>query len=77
MAWTWNDYRPVLGENSWANLLAPLQVAYQKYGKCRREGGGGGREGGRKEGGVRREEGGGRRAKEGRGKGEEGGPVKI
>lgn len=31
--WTWNDYRPVLGENSWANLLAPLQVAILKYGK--------------------------------------------
>jgi len=31
MQWTWNDYRPVLGENSWANLLAPLQVAIIKY----------------------------------------------
>jgi len=29
--WTWNDYRPVLGENAWANLLAPLQVAFMKY----------------------------------------------
>jgi len=31
--WTWNDYRPVLGENSWAFLIAPLQVSYFKYGK--------------------------------------------
>jgi len=30
--WTWNDYRPVLGENSWAHLLSPLQVAYEKFG---------------------------------------------
>jgi len=30
--WTWNDYRPVLGENSWSNLIAPLQVAWIKYG---------------------------------------------
>jgi hypothetical protein len=30
--WTWNDYRPVLGENSWAQLIAPLQVAFIKYG---------------------------------------------
>jgi len=30
--WTWNDYRPVLGENSWAMLLGPMQVAYMKYG---------------------------------------------
>jgi len=26
--WKWNDYRPVTGENSWANLIGPLQVAY-------------------------------------------------
>jgi len=32
LLWTWNDYRPVLGENSWANLIAPLQAAYLKYG---------------------------------------------
>jgi len=31
MQWTWNDYRPVLGENSWAGLLGPLQVAIIKY----------------------------------------------
>jgi len=30
--WTWNDYKPVLGENSWANLLAPLQVALIQFG---------------------------------------------
>jgi len=30
--WSWNDYKPVLGENSWANLIGPLQVAYLKYG---------------------------------------------
>jgi len=30
--WTWNDYRPVLGENSWAFLIGPLQVAYIKWG---------------------------------------------
>jgi len=30
--WTWNDYRPVLGENAWAFLIAPLQVAFIKYG---------------------------------------------
>eukprot|EP01063_Lacrimia_lanifica_P022057 TRINITY_DN29768_c0_g1_i1.p2 TRINITY_DN29768_c0_g1~~TRINITY_DN29768_c0_g1_i1.p2 ORF type:complete len:538 (+),score=218.56 TRINITY_DN29768_c0_g1_i1:56-1669(+) len=28
MAWTWNDYTPVLGENSWASLISPMQVAY-------------------------------------------------
>jgi len=26
--WTWSDWRPVTGENAWANLLGPLQVAY-------------------------------------------------
>jgi len=30
--WTWNDYRPILGENAWAFLTGPLQVAYIKYG---------------------------------------------
>jgi len=25
--WTWNDYKPVLGENSWAQLLGPAQHA--------------------------------------------------
>jgi len=30
--WGWNDYRPVLGENAWTNLILPLQVAYMKYG---------------------------------------------
>jgi len=32
LMWTWNDYRPILGENSWAFLIAPLQTAYIKYG---------------------------------------------
>jgi hypothetical protein len=32
MQWTWNDYRPILGENAWAYLTGPLQVAYLKYG---------------------------------------------
>jgi len=30
--WTWNDYKPILGENSWAGLVAPLQLAYAKFG---------------------------------------------
>eukprot|EP01126_Amoeba_proteus_P024943 TRINITY_DN2499_c0_g2_i1.p1 TRINITY_DN2499_c0_g2~~TRINITY_DN2499_c0_g2_i1.p1 ORF type:complete len:558 (+),score=100.70 TRINITY_DN2499_c0_g2_i1:147-1676(+) len=30
--WTWNDYKPVLGENAWANLISPLQVALIKFG---------------------------------------------
>jgi len=34
--WGWNDYRPVLGENSWANLIGPLQVAFIKYGAINR-----------------------------------------
>ena len=25
--WTWNDYKPVLGENAWAQLLGPAQHA--------------------------------------------------
>lgn len=29
MPWVWNDWRPVAGENAWANLLGPLQVAYR------------------------------------------------
>lgn len=24
--WKWNDYRPVLGENVWAQMIAPLQL---------------------------------------------------
>jgi len=28
LQWTWNDWRPVAGENSWANILGPLQVAF-------------------------------------------------
>jgi len=26
--WVWNDWRPVTGENSWACLIGPLQLAY-------------------------------------------------
>jgi len=26
--WTWNDWRPVLGENAWANILGPVQVSF-------------------------------------------------
>jgi hypothetical protein len=32
-SWKWNDYRPVTGENAWANVIGPLQVAYIKAGK--------------------------------------------
>lgn len=28
IAWSWNDWRPVTGENAWANFLGPLHVAY-------------------------------------------------
>jgi len=31
-AWTWNNWIPVLGENSWARLIGPLQSAYLRYG---------------------------------------------
>lgn len=30
--WTWNDWRPVAGENAWANFVGPLQSAYIKAG---------------------------------------------
>jgi len=30
--WTWNDYKPILGENSWSRIIGPLQVAYITYG---------------------------------------------
>eukprot|EP00755_Sulcionema_specki_P008818 Sspe_Gene.6069::Locus_2033_Transcript_1_1_Confidence_1.000_Length_1405::g.6069::m.6069 len=29
--WTWNDYKPVLGENAWALLLGPLTSAVKQY----------------------------------------------
>eukprot|EP01059_Diplonema_ambulator_P008688 TRINITY_DN18360_c0_g1_i1.p1 TRINITY_DN18360_c0_g1~~TRINITY_DN18360_c0_g1_i1.p1 ORF type:complete len:904 (+),score=155.60 TRINITY_DN18360_c0_g1_i1:184-2712(+) len=32
--WTWNDYKPILGENSWALILGPLVTALQKYGSA-------------------------------------------
>lgn len=28
---SWMDWKPILGENAWAALLGPLQVAYVKY----------------------------------------------
>lgn len=28
---TWMDWKPILGENGWAALIGPLQVAYVKY----------------------------------------------
>jgi len=34
--WGWNDYKPVLGENSWANLIGPLQTAFIRYGGVNR-----------------------------------------
>lgn len=30
--WIWNDYKPVLGENSWSNLISPLQVSLVAFG---------------------------------------------
>jgi len=33
LEWTWNDYRPVTGENAWGNFIGPLQVAYILAGK--------------------------------------------
>jgi len=30
--WIWNDYKPVLGENAWANIIGPIQVAHIRYG---------------------------------------------
>jgi len=31
--WTWNDYKPILGENAWAQLLGPLTTAYIQAGR--------------------------------------------
>eukprot|EP00756_Hemistasia_phaeocysticola_P016988 Hpha_TRINITY_DN15509_c0_g7::TRINITY_DN15509_c0_g7_i1::g.105923::m.105923 len=31
--WTWNDWKPILGENSWANFLGTLTTAYVAYGR--------------------------------------------
>jgi len=33
LEWTWNDWRPVTGENAWANLIGPFQVAFLQAGK--------------------------------------------
>ena len=30
--WTWNDYKPILGENAWAVLLGPLHNAMMRAG---------------------------------------------
>lgn len=27
MLWTWNDYKPILGENAWAQLIGPTHLA--------------------------------------------------
>jgi len=32
VAWLWNDWMPVLGENAWARLIGPLQMGYIIYG---------------------------------------------
>eukprot|EP01129_Flabellula_baltica_P007565 TRINITY_DN2964_c0_g1_i1.p1 TRINITY_DN2964_c0_g1~~TRINITY_DN2964_c0_g1_i1.p1 ORF type:complete len:529 (+),score=83.81 TRINITY_DN2964_c0_g1_i1:3-1589(+) len=32
ISWKWNNWIPVLGENSWARLIGPLQASYLKYG---------------------------------------------
>lgn len=29
--WTWNDYKPILGENAWAQLLGPANMAMIHY----------------------------------------------
>eukprot|EP01012_Entosiphon_sulcatum_P002737 TRINITY_DN1063_c0_g1_i1.p1 TRINITY_DN1063_c0_g1~~TRINITY_DN1063_c0_g1_i1.p1 ORF type:complete len:547 (-),score=116.20 TRINITY_DN1063_c0_g1_i1:500-2140(-) len=33
LRWTWNEWRPVLGENAWVNLLGTLHTVYQRYGQ--------------------------------------------
>jgi hypothetical protein len=33
LEWTWNDYRPVTGENAWGNFIGPFQVAYLQAGR--------------------------------------------
>ena len=30
--WIWNDYKPILGENAWANMIGPAQVAMVRAG---------------------------------------------
>lgn len=30
---TWMDWKPIMGENAWAAMIGPLQVAYYKYGQ--------------------------------------------
>eukprot|EP01060_Flectonema_neradi_P024738 TRINITY_DN33618_c0_g1_i1.p1 TRINITY_DN33618_c0_g1~~TRINITY_DN33618_c0_g1_i1.p1 ORF type:complete len:888 (+),score=167.09 TRINITY_DN33618_c0_g1_i1:76-2739(+) len=30
--WTWNDYKPILGENAWALMIGPLTAATKRYG---------------------------------------------
>eukprot|EP01004_Peranema_trichophorum_P003130 NODE_2136_length_1675_cov_52.047680_g1825_i0.p1 GENE.NODE_2136_length_1675_cov_52.047680_g1825_i0~~NODE_2136_length_1675_cov_52.047680_g1825_i0.p1 ORF type:complete len:526 (+),score=90.48 NODE_2136_length_1675_cov_52.047680_g1825_i0:54-1631(+) len=33
LLWTWNDWKPVLGENAWANYLGALTTVYYRVGK--------------------------------------------
>eukprot|EP01062_Namystynia_karyoxenos_P004309 TRINITY_DN11526_c0_g1_i1.p1 TRINITY_DN11526_c0_g1~~TRINITY_DN11526_c0_g1_i1.p1 ORF type:complete len:928 (+),score=313.54 TRINITY_DN11526_c0_g1_i1:69-2852(+) len=30
--WTWNDYKPIVGENAWASFLGPLTLGLKVYG---------------------------------------------
>jgi len=30
--WAWNDYKPILGENAWSNLIGMLQTAVVRFG---------------------------------------------
>jgi hypothetical protein len=32
LPWTWNDWKPITGENAWAGLVGALQVAYMRAG---------------------------------------------
>lgn len=31
MLWTWNDYKPILGENAWAILIGPIHLAMFQF----------------------------------------------
>eukprot|EP01062_Namystynia_karyoxenos_P022996 TRINITY_DN18842_c0_g2_i1.p1 TRINITY_DN18842_c0_g2~~TRINITY_DN18842_c0_g2_i1.p1 ORF type:complete len:776 (+),score=241.34 TRINITY_DN18842_c0_g2_i1:72-2330(+) len=35
LKWHWNDWKPILGENAWANLLGPSVLAYLAAGRDR------------------------------------------
>ncbi|KAJ9466713.1 hypothetical protein DIPPA_18450 [Diplonema papillatum] len=34
LRWTWNEFKPVMGENAWAIFLGPLTSALKKYGSA-------------------------------------------